>query len=62
VPRNHNGGAVVDLEGKVLGINLASGSFDPVTKSGVMYAIPADVVRKFIAEVRKSVGARATDR
>jgi serine protease Do len=48
------GSPVADAQGKVIGINLATQSLGPVIKeSAIMYAIPSDVVRKAIEELRQ---------
>jgi S1-C subfamily serine protease len=56
VPRSHNGSAVVDVEGKVIGMNLATESVGNLRarEAGLMHAIPADVLRKLVGELRKS--------
>jgi S1-C subfamily serine protease len=56
VSRSHNGSPVVDVEGKVIGINLATESVGLLRarEPGLMHAIPADVVRKLVEQLRKS--------
>jgi S1-C subfamily serine protease len=59
VPRGRGASVVVDVEGKVIGINLATLSFNAdhnfprPPDAGLTYAIPANVVRKVIAELGK---------
>lgn len=55
VPRGYNGSAMVDIEGKVIAINLATWLVGTrqSREPGIMYAIPADAVRKLIAELRQ---------
>ena len=56
MPRRHNGSAVVDFDGKVIAINVATwlvGTTHQSREPGMMYAIPADVLRKLLTELQK---------
>jgi serine protease Do len=55
VPRSHSGGPVIDVEGEVIGINIACESVGlrNAREYAFVYAIPADVVRKVLVELRK---------
>jgi S1-C subfamily serine protease len=56
VRRRHNGSAVVDVEGQVIAINVATwlvGTTHRSREPGMMYAIPADVVRNLLIELQK---------
>lgn len=51
----NSGGPVIDLSGKLVGISSAKMAFTPqgVPTQGLGFAIPADVVRKSVAEFKK---------
>lgn len=51
----NSGGPVIDLSGKLVGISSAKMAFTPqgVPTQGLGFAIPADIVRKSVAEFRK---------
>ena len=51
----NSGGPVIDLSGKLVGISSAKMAFTPqgVPTQGLGFAIPADIVRKSVAEFKK---------
>jgi serine protease Do len=55
VPRSYSGDAVLDVEGQVIGINVAceSAGLRNAREYAFMYAIPADAVRQVLVELRK---------
>jgi serine protease Do len=53
VSRGCHGGPVIDVDGKVIGINLATG-VSRGNGSGVMYAVPANVARQLSTKLRSA--------